>query len=53
MKNLGLLFAGIGAGILLGAFISRVFNLEWLAVSFGAVLLILGGAGMTAQNNKR
>lgn len=52
MKKLNLLVAGIGMGLLLGAFISKVFGLEWLAVSLGAVLLILGGVSMYVQNNK-
>lgn len=53
MKNSGLLLAGMGVGLLLGAFISKVFDLEWLAVSLGVVALVWGGVSMPAQKNKR
>lgn len=52
-NTLELLVAGTGIGLLLGALLAKLFSLDWLAVSVGAILLILSGVSMSVQKSKR
>lgn len=52
-NTLELLVAGTGIGLLFGALLAKLFSLEWLAVSVGAILLILSGVSMSIQKSKQ
>lgn len=41
--------AGIGIGLLTASVALKLFDLLWLAVSLGALLLIIGGTGLTSK----
>jgi hypothetical protein len=46
------LFVGIGVGLLIAAFVIKLFDLSWLVVSTGVLLLIVGGIGFYSKNDQ-
>lgn len=53
MSRLDILLAGIGVGLLAAAFVIKLFDLSWLVVSLGVLLLILGGTGLASRGRGR
>ncbi len=53
MSKLDGFLAGIGVGLLVAALAIKLFDLSWLVVSIGTLLLIVSGTGLLSKRREQ